>query len=241
MRSRGLLCSGLVTLALFIGCPRAHAAPEAPRASEDEHRTNDLPAHGPSSKSFPSHHFQWAPHSAHNFQAGVNFGIVQLVLGGFNVSAELRYRRLWLAYQHGFNLTVNNLRYVGLTRLGLNRDEREQNIHLFIPYSTGFGIGLTLLDELWLGTEFTASKMQVHQPGSQTVTYQTYSIGLVLGYRLFLWRGLHANAYLHYWPNVSSSLHNDRTTLRSSSGSVTHNAHSFGLYPNLSIGYAFDL
>jgi hypothetical protein len=37
----------------------------------------------------PTHHYQWAPSDAKNAQVGVNFGLLQLALGGFNVAGEL--------------------------------------------------------------------------------------------------------------------------------------------------------
>jgi len=217
---------GLALLfSLLALCPvRADGAPAPP------------PAHGVESRAFPSHHFQWAPHRAETLQVAVNFGLVQLALGGFNVSAELRYRRLWLAYQHGVHLTLNNLGSLGLSRLALSSDEREQGLHVYLPYSTGFGVGILLVDELWLGAEFTASRFEVRVPDSRTASYETYGIGAVLGYRLFLWRALHVNAYVRYWPTAGNHV-----TLHGATGPVRHQAHSFGVYPNLAIGYAFDL
>lgn len=224
-----------VLLFLFAGHAlafEATASKGAP-AAEDEH--------GPSSSRFPSHRFQLRPHAAHDVQLGVNFGLIQVELGGFNVSAELRYRRLWFAYQHGSNLTLNNAEKVGLLAVALSRQEREQKVHLHLPYSTGFGLGITVVDELWLGVEYTVSRFQVRVPQSATESYLTHSVGLVLGYRFFLWKGLFACAYVHYWPTLESSLQNERVTLYGSSGEVVHRAHSFGVYPNLSIGYAIDL
>jgi hypothetical protein len=55
----------------------------------------------------PSHRFTWAPTDTKNVQLGVNFGLLQLALGGFNVAGELRYRRLWLEYSHGVALNLN--------------------------------------------------------------------------------------------------------------------------------------
>lgn len=206
----------------------------------DAEPTRSVP-HGATSRAFPSHHFQWAPHSVDHLQLAMNFGLVQLALGGINVSAELRYRRLWLTYQHGAHLTLNNLSAIGLGRLALSPAERADDLHVFLPYSTGFGLGVLLLDELWLGTEFTASRLEARAPGGPTASYETYSVGLVLGYRFFVWRALHLNAYVRYWPTLASSLDHDRVTLSSPLGPVQHRAHDFGVYPNLALGYAFDL
>jgi hypothetical protein len=202
-------------------------------ATEDVSR--DAP-HGPSSDAFPSHHFQLAPRDVRGGQVGVNFGLLQLALGGFNVAAELRYRTLWFEYSHGMDLTLNDA-----GGLGLSGDERQKNLHVFVPYTTGFGLGSTVLDELWLGVEFKTHRYEVSAPNGPTASYQTYSIGPVLGYKFFVWRGLHVNAYLRYWPNVASSLDSNKIALRSGANVVQHDAHDFGFFANVSVGYAFNL
>jgi|GEM_PF-3108268 len=183
-----------------------------------------------------SHHYQWAPDNDQTPQVSVNFGLLQLALGGFNVAGELRYGRLWLEYSHGMDLTLNNF-----GGYGLKSAERGQNLHIFLPYTTGFGIGVTLLDELWLGVEFKDHKYQVNAPGGPVASYNTYSIGPVLGYKLFAWRGLFFNTYLRYWPNVATSLNGNKITLQGTNGNVLHDAHDWGFFGNIAIGYAFDI
>jgi hypothetical protein len=197
------------------------------------------PAASPEGQGFdflPSHHFQWAPSDAKNVQVGINFGLLQLALGGFNVAAELRYRRFWFEYSHGMDLKLNNLDGFSMTQT-----ERDQNLRLFVPYTTGFGVGVTLVDELWLGVEFKTHRYEVNAPGGPVSSYQTYSIGPVLGYKAFLWKGLFADAYLRYWPNVASSLGDNKIALQGADGAVSHSAHDFGVFANVSIGYAFNL
>lgn len=184
----------------------------------------------------PEHHYQWAPSDARRVQVGVNFGLLQLALGGFNVAGEVRYRRLWLEYSHGVDLHFNDL-----NGFGLSRAERDQSLRVFVPYTTGFGVGLTLVDELWLGVEFKTHRYRVSAPGGPVSSYQTYSVGPVLGYKAFIWKGLYANGCARWWPNVASSLSDGKTTLDGNAGSVTHQAHDFGVFANVSIGYAFDL
>jgi len=193
-------------------------------------------AHGPSSDAFPSHHFQWAPHDAPHGQLAVNFGLLQLVLGGFNVAAEFRYRTLWFEYSHGIDLTLNDA-----GGLGLSSQEKREGVHVFVPYTTGFGVGTTVLDELWLGVEFKTHRYEVNAPNGPTQSYQTYSIGPVIGYKFFVYRGFHVNAYVRYWPNVASSLDDGKVALRSGARTVPHDAHDFGFFANVSVGYAFDL
>jgi hypothetical protein len=178
----------------------------------------------------PTHHYQWAPSDAKNAQVGVNFGLLQLALGGFNVAGELRYRRFWFEYSHGMDLKLNNL-----NGFSMSQTERDQNLRVFVPYTTGFGVGVTLVDE------FKTHRYEVNAPGGPVSSYQTYSIGPVLGYKAFIYKGLFADAYLRYWPNVASSLDDNKVALRGADGTVEHSAHDFGVFANLAIGGAFDL
>jgi len=185
---------------------------------------------------------------AQMIQAGAHLGLhqggpalqradaLQLALGGFNVATELRYRRFWFEYSHGVALNLNDLGGFSLTGT-----ERAQDLHVYMPYTTGFGVGFTILDELWLGVEFKTHRYDVNAPGGAVSSYQTYSIGPVLGYKAFLYKGLFADAYLRYWPNVASSLTSNEIALRGTDGTVEHSAHDFGVFANVSIGYAFDL
>jgi len=224
---------------LLVGATNASAATTAPAGLPAADPPEVSPAPTTQEQGFnlfPPHHFQWAPSDAKTPQVGVNFGLLQLALGGFNVAGEVRYRRLWLEYSHGADLKLNDL-----GGFSLSGTERTQNLHVVVPYTTGFGVGLTLLDELWLGVEFKTHRYDVNAPGGPIASYQTYSIGPVLGYKVFVWKGLYANAYARYWPNVASTLGDNKIALSGTKGTVSHAAHDFGLFANVSIGYAFDL
>lgn len=229
-------CHRLVTIAALAFAGVMTSVVTAHAAATDEPAKCDCQpgGHGPSSCGFPSHRFQLAPHSPQRVQLGVNFGLVQIGLGGFNVAAELRYKRLWLEYSHGQSLDLNKLGGAGLTQA-----ERDQNLDVDVPYTTGFGVGATLIDELWVGVEFKTHRFNVADPSGDRVSYQTYSVGPVVGYKLFVWRGLYANAFLRYWPNVATSLEDGKVAL-GPNGTV-HEAHSFDFFANVSVGWAFDL
>jgi hypothetical protein len=192
------------------------------------------PADDPSSQDPALHHFHWAPDSPQHAEVGVNFGLLQLALGGFNVAGEVRYRRLWLEYSHGMDLTLNHFGGYSLTQT-----EKAQNLHIYVPYTTGAGVGFTLLDQLWLGVEVKAHKFDVNAPGGPVSSYETYSVGPVLGYKLYIFKGLYANAYLRYWPNVATSLNGGQIALQGTNGTVIHSAHDWNVFANVAIGYAF--
>ena len=215
----------------------AASQPEAAAASQPDAAASQPDAAAePGFNPLPTHHFQWAPTDDKRVQLGVNFGLLQLALGGFNVAGEVRYRRLWLEYSHGMDLKLNDL-----GGFSLSSEERRDHVHVVVTFTTGFGAGFTLVDELWLGVEFKTHRYEVNALGGPSASYQTYSVGPVLGYKAFIWKGLYGNAYARYWPNVASSLPGNKIALEGSNGTVTHGAHDFGVFANLSIGYAFDL
>jgi hypothetical protein len=84
-------------------------------------------------------------------------------------------------------------------------------------------------------------RYEVNAPGGPVSSYQTYSIGPVLGYKFFIFKGVFVNAYLRYWPNIATSLPDNKIALAGADGTVTHSAHDFEVFGNLSVGYAFDL
>jgi hypothetical protein len=236
-----LIGIGLIILGLWSTAPAALAGESESTAAVLTAPAQAAPipndaAHCPASSPVPSHQFHWAAADDRMPEGAINFGLLQLALGGFNLAGEVRYRRLWFEYSHGMELTLNNL-----SSLSMTSTERQQGLHVYLPYTTGFGLGLTLLDELWLGVEFKDHKYQVNAPGGPTVSYNTYSVGPVVGYKLFLLRGLFLNAYLRYWPTVASSLDGGKVTLQGTNGPVVHDAHDWGFFANLALGYAFEL
>ncbi|MFN3199695.1 MAG: hypothetical protein ACE366_14915 [Bradymonadia bacterium] len=190
-------------------------------------------SHGPGSEGFPGHEFQLEARSADSGQLGVNFGLSQLLINGFNVAVEGRYKRWVFEYSHGMNLDFNAAGGVALTE-----EEERQNLEVFTPWSTGAGIGYVLLDELYLGAEFKGHRFEIDHPGGESLSYTTVSIGPVLAWRYFIWDGLHTNIYLRYWPNIWSSLDDDKHTF--DTGEV-HEAKDFGVFANVSLGWAFNL
>ncbi len=241
-RQRGSwIQAGMTASALLLSAPHALADEAKPSEAQSGSAQAAAPSavlapeHGPSSTAFPSHHFQLAPHSPERAQLGVNFGLLQLALHGVNVAAELRYKRLWLEYSHGQSLTLNH------RRSALSSEERAQGLHVYVPYTTGFGVGATVLDELWVGVEFKLHRFEVSNEAGFESRYSTVSIGPVVGYKLFVWRGLYADLYARYWPNVATTLRDGSISYPSGEGTSTHHAHEFGFFGNVSLGWAFDL
>jgi hypothetical protein len=227
MHRGGIAVTSVVSVFLVLtGASKLAASPQAA-----DPRPAPAVAESPASP-----HFHWAPASPQRAEVGVNFGLLQLTLGGFNIAGEVRYRRLWLEYSHGVDLTLNKAGGYSLTET-----EKAQNLHIHVPYTTGAGVGFTLIDQLWLGVEVKAHRFDVNAPGGSVSSYETYSVGPVLGYKVNIGKGLYANAYLRYWPNVATSLKNDQIALQGTNGTVVHSAHDWGTFANVALGYAFRL
>jgi len=185
--------------------------------------------HGPSSTGFPSHDFQWRGRS-YAPQLNVHFGLSQPILfRGFNIAADFRYQRWVFEYSHGIALDYNTTahvedRFVGSTGADLDS-----------PWTTGFGIGFNLIDDLYLMAEFKAHRYQLSLNGEEEA-YTTISVGPALAYRFFIWRGLNLTTYLRFWPNVWDSAPDDLSLSGESFEPV-----DLGFFFNFSLGWAFDL
>lgn len=188
--------------------------------------------HGPGSKGF-GHDFQWAPRLYDDGQVGLHFGLSQpLLLGGFNVAVDAHLGQWVFEYSHGMNLDYNRVESVMLSST-----ERDAGLDLDSPWTTGFGIGYRLVDELYPMIEFKAHRYTA-RIGDETERYTTVSVGPALAHRLFVYDGLFVNTYVRYWPNLWTSRENDAVAF---DGNLTHEAVDLGFFANLSVGYAVDL
>ncbi|MCU0657047.1 MAG: hypothetical protein MUF64_17850 [Polyangiaceae bacterium] len=196
--------------------------------------------HGPSapSSAFPSHQFQLAPR-APSAQLSFHYGLLQpLLLRGFNAAVDLRLGRLVLSYSHGQGLDV------GRAPGTLTAEETRAGTRAIVPYSTGGGIGFTLLDELYVMADFKAHRYEL-SAGSEISRYTTVTVGAEVGWRFFLWRGLHITPVVRYWPNVWTSAPEQGVKVRTRQGTdLLHqpiSQGSGGFFANVLLGWAFDL
>jgi len=199
-----------------------------------------LEQHGPKApgSAFPSHVFQLKAHAPETAQLSFHYGLTQpIVLRGFNAAVDVRYRRFVFTYSHGQGLDFTHLAGVR------SRAEKAAGVSVFVPYSTGFGIGLTLIDELYVLADFKLHRFEV-RVDSDKQEYFTITTGAELGWRFFLWKGLHIAPVIRYWPTVWAS--KDKLTLDSDTGPIVHHRvkQGFalgGLFVNILVGWAFDL
>lgn len=183
----------------------------------------------------------------------LQFGIGQVLANGFNIEGNALYRRFAFEYSHGMSINTAN------TALEDGAD-KDQNIALHIPYTTGFGIGYRFNDWLNLRAESKWHKFELYYDGvDQTLDnlikdYTTYSIGLGLyaNFRPFkkkfnILKGLMISPSFRWWPKLSSSLDNDKVTYFNevTQTNETHEAREIGVnntpfFGNISIGYSIE-
>jgi hypothetical protein len=102
-------------------------------------------------------------------------------------------------------------------------------------------VGYRITDDLHVLVEFKAHRFEVLGPDRNAqAAYTTFSVGPGVFYVIHLWRGLFLQPNLRWWPNVASTLDSGKVTLRQQNGAtVQHQAHSFGLFANVNLGWTF--
>lgn len=196
----------------------------------------NTPGHGPRAPGDAfAHRFQWRAHQPERPQLAFHFGLLQpLLLRGFNAAVDLRWGRFIATYSHGQGLNVD------LAPGVLTQSEERAGLEIFVPYSTGFGLGAVLFDEFYALIDFKLHSYSLRLNDSQR-RYKTITVGAELGYRLFLWKGLHIAPVLRFWPNVWSSLDGGSVSL---GPELEHKALKQGLdgfFINVLIGWAFEV
>src|SRR5262249_55818504 len=148
----------------------------APAASAE-----DLRGHGPEAPAaqFPSHVFQLAAHAPASPQLNFHYGLSQpLLMHGFNAAVDFRYKRLVATYSHGQGLDATSF---------LHPSERAAGMHLAETYTTGGGVGVLLLDEVWVLADVKVHHFEATTPVDHAA-YTNVTVGAELGWRYFVWK-----------------------------------------------------
>jgi hypothetical protein len=181
---------------------------------------------------FPSHVFQTGPRWHAQPELSVHFGLLQPILfEGFNAALDLRWGPFVASYSHG-----QGLNYSASPSIGLNAEEAARGLQLLSPWTTGGGVGVVLIDELYLMVDVKRHRYRASLEGD-SVSYTTTSVGAELGFRFFAWRGFFVQPVLRYWPNVHDTLRADRANL----AGLGHRAKDLGVFTNITVGWAFDI
>jgi len=163
------------------------------------------------------------------------FGMSQpLILKGGNIEVNYLTEKWVFEYSHGWSLDLN----ASPDEKALTDTERTQGLSIFVPYSTGGGIGYRFTPEFNLRVEFKQHKFQATNSTKQTIKYTTQDLGIgaYYFYQPFKQHNFLVVPSIRYWPTINTSLDNDIAVFEN--GEV-HNAHDFGLFGNVSLGWQF--
>lgn len=179
-------------------------------------------------------------------------GLIQpMVLKGGNIEVTYFTKKMSFDYSHGFSLDMSGGTITG--------DAKTQKLAYHLPYSTGFGIGYRFTSFFDVRVEPKLHSWKVYYDGetqnnSKLVKeYKTYSVGLGAYYRYMPFikkdnwlQGITTSTSLRWWPNVGSSLTNDKFTYHNkfTNKDETLKASNIGIAGsqflfNVSIGYTF--
>ena len=113
-------------------------------------------------------------------------GLIQPALfRGGNVAASYKRGRLVADYSHGFNLDFN-----ANGDVGLRGDQRDQNLDIDVPWTTGFGVGYRITPRLDVRLEGKAHRYEIDPPADAPFAYTTFTVGPGVYYELPVWRRL---------------------------------------------------
>ncbi len=186
----------------------------------------------------------------------LHFGLLQpFILGGANVELDFRYRRLVVAYSHGWSLDVPTT--------GAMRD---QHLVQHVPITTGLGVGIqhyfpraNVVMDVRAELKFHRFEFALENAAGDArrdlVDYATVTLG---GGAYATWypfatqasavRGLALSLSVRVWPRIHSTLNGDRLEYanETTGRTETHRAADIGVantpvIVNLSVGYAFGL
>lgn len=173
--------------------------------------------------------------SGYTTRPSVMAGMSQwVVFGGGNLAAQVKWKRLAFEYSHGQALHYNRIRSLALTK-----EEREANVELSSPWTTGGGMGVQITPNLHVLIEVKAHRFQVDGPTGDRAAYTTFTVGPGVFYDLYVWRGLFVQPSFRYWPTVASTHANE--TVRREDGTIyAHKRHDFVPFANVNVGWTFE-
>ncbi len=185
-------------------------------------------------------------------RVSVLFGAIQpLLLKGWNVEIDYYTDKLVFNYSHGWSLELRGSTVVGAAK--------DQHLSFHLPYSTGFGIGYRLTQELNVRFEAKWHKFQLYAEDEVFAKeniigeYLTTTLGggIYHLYRPFrkqenFLKGITLLSSVRYWHKIDSSLEEDQLVYwnRITGKEEIHEAANIGMANtpwilNVSVGYTF--
>lgn len=204
----------------------------------------------------PAAHAQTAPRAEfpYSHRLTVGAGLSQLLLGGGNVQVEYTTNRLVFDYSHGFNINLDGT--------AASIDAQDQKIAERLTQTLGLGVGYRITPTLDIRLEPKLHFIEAHYNGTvreganQVASYKTVTLGAGAYYKYYPFRkregalaGLLLMPSVRYWPNVWSSLTDDKLTYtnRVTGKTETYRAASQGLpgtgglLANVTLAYTFGM
>ncbi|MDX2088138.1 MAG: hypothetical protein SFX73_09815 [Kofleriaceae bacterium] len=179
-----------------------------------------------------------SPDEKTGVQLDFHYGVLQpILLRGFNAAVDVRGRRWMLSYSHGQGLEFS--RAPG----ALTKQEEAAGVRIVAPISTGGGVGYRLWRELYVMADVKVHRFEV-AASREVSRYTTVTVGAEVGYRIFLYKGLHITPVVRFWPNVWDNAPSGGVEVATADGSLRHEPlkqGSNGVFANVLVGWAFDL
>jgi hypothetical protein len=168
--------------------------------------------------------------NSHARQFTLLSGLIQpVLLGGVNLAGTYFTNRLSFGYSHGMFLNYPKF---------LRKDNNVSR--LYSPWSTGAGIGYRINSKYDVRAEAKAHNYLVYLPNNNRAEYTVYSLGVGFYSRQYLGKHFLFEYSLRYWPNVSTTLTDDKFIYHDTNGNnQEHKAHQLGIIFNVSLGYTF--
>jgi hypothetical protein len=168
--------------------------------------------------------------NAHVNQFTLFTGLIQpVLLGGVNLAGTYFTNKMSFEYSHGMFLNYPKF---------LRKDDNASLV--YSPWSTGAGIGYRINSKYDIRAEAKAHRYIVNLINSNQAEYTVYSLGIGIYSRQYIGKHFLFEYSLRYWPNISSTLTNDKFTYLNGQGNtLEHKAHQLGLIFNVSFGYTF--
>lgn len=154
-----------------------------------------------------------------------------LLFKGGNLEVNYRTENWVFDYSHGWDLEISRL------DAALTKSEKQQNLKVQLPYSTGGGIGYRVTRDVHVALELKQHLYRITHPtdGRFDYTTRTLGVGLYYNWQPFKNSGFTIMPAIRYWPTVYTS----RDKIQFSTGEV-HRAHtSSSISPNIKIGWTF--
>ncbi len=198
--------------------------------------------------------FSQEHHWKEEIKLGAVFGLTQpIFVSGFNIEGVYIHKRWIFDYSHGHSL---NFRGEALTD-----NLKNQRVEIYMPFTTGFGIGYRFTKWLNLRLEPKWHRFDTYYQGEEInsqnriLRNNTYSLGLGL-YGFFqpfenksnILKGISIAPSIRFWPTIYSDLKNNefnyQNKLTGKEEVLNTLDPGFGFTPfifNISIGYMFNL